>query len=82
MAEHICLIHNQKTKLNTHTKTQVNYQVSLSVESMLSTLSYNEKIFQGSPSPYQKALKNSGYKHTRSFECPKNDINSANVNKQ
>ena len=58
------------------------HQMPLSLESMLSTLSYNEKIFQGSPSPYQKALQNSGYKHTRSHERPKNDINSANVNKQ
>ena len=58
------------------------HQIPLSLESMISTLSYNEKIFQGSPSPYQKALKNSGYKHTRSYERPKNDINSANVNKQ
>ena len=58
------------------------HQISLSLESRLSTLSYNGKIFQGSPSPYHRALQNSDYKHTPSYEHPKYDINSANVNKQ
>ena len=39
-------------------------QIPLSIESRLSTLSFNEKIFQKAVPPYQKALQNSGYSHT------------------
>ena len=39
-------------------------QIPISTESMLSTLSFNEEIFQEASSPYQKALQNSGYRHT------------------
>ena len=35
-------------------------QIPLSIESRLSTLSFNEKIFQEAVPPYQKALQNSG----------------------
>ena len=38
-------------------------QTLLSIESRLSTLSFNEKIFQEAVALYQKALQNSGYKH-------------------
>ena len=37
-------------------------QIPLSIESRLSTLSFNEKIFQEAVPPYQKALQNSGYR--------------------
>ena len=39
-------------------------QISLSIESKLSTLPFNEKIFQEAVLPYQKALQNSAYRHT------------------
>ena len=39
-------------------------QIPLSIESRLSTLSFNKKIFQEPVSPYQKALQNSGYRHS------------------
>ena len=56
-------------------------QIPLSIESRLSTLSFNEKIFQEPVSPYQKALQNSGYRHTLTYKRPKNDNNSTNINK-
>ena len=55
-------------------------QISISIESRLSTLPFNKKIFQEVP-PYQKALQNSGYRHTLTYECPKNNSNSTNINK-
>ena len=54
-------------------------QISISIESRLSTLSF-KKIFQEVP-PYQKELQNSGYRHTLTYECPKNNSNSTNINK-
>ena len=39
-------------------------QISLSIESRLTTLSFNEKIFQEAVPPYQKASQNSGYRNT------------------
>ena len=82
----ISLTQNQTTKLNTYTKTQTIHQVSsrqipLSIESRLSTLSFNEKIFQEASPPYQKALQNSGYRHTLTYKRPENDNNSTNINK-
>ena len=56
-------------------------QIPLSIESRLSTLSFNEKIFQEAVPPYQKALQNSGYRHTLTYKCPKNDNNSTNIYK-
>ena len=47
----------------------------------LSTLSFNKKIFQETVPPYQKALQNSGYRHTLTYKRPKNDKNSTNINK-
>ena len=43
-------------------------QIPLSIESRLSTLSFNEKIFQEAVPPYQKALQNSGYRHTLTYK--------------
>ena len=51
------------------------------MESRLSTLSLNEKIFQEAVPPYQKALQNSGYRHTLTYKRPQNDNNSTNINK-
>ena len=56
-------------------------QIPLSIESRLSTLSFNEKIFQEAVPPYQNALQNSGYRHTLTYKRPKNDNNSTNINK-
>ena len=56
-------------------------QIPLSIESRLSTQSFNEKIFQKAIPPYQKALQNSGYRHKLTYKCPKNDNNSININK-
>ena len=56
-------------------------QIPLSIESRLSTLSFNEKIFQEALPPYQKALQNSGYRHTLTYKRPENDNNSTNINK-
>ena len=46
-------------------------QIPLCIESRLSTLSLNEKMFQETVSPYQKALQNSGYRHTLTYKRPK-----------
>ena len=42
------------------------WQILLSIELRLSTLSINEKIFQEAVPPYQKGLQSSGYRHTHS----------------
>ena len=55
-------------------------QIPLSIESRLSTLSLNEKTFQEAVPPYQKALQNSGYRHTLTYKRPKSDNNSTNIN--
>ena len=56
-------------------------QIPLSIEPRLSTLSFNEKIFQEAVPPCQKALQNSGYTLTLTYKRPKNDNNSTNTNK-
>ena len=56
-------------------------QIPLSIESRLSTLSFSEKILQEASPPYQKALQNSGYRHTLTYKRPENDNNSTNINK-
>ena len=56
-------------------------QIPLSIESRLSTLSFKEKIKQKAVPPYQKALQNSGYRHTLTYKRAKNDSNSTNINK-
>ena len=83
MAGLISLTQNQTTKLNTCTKTQTIHQVSSgkSIKSRLSTQSFNEKIFQEALPPYQKALQNSGYRHTLTYKRPENHNNSTNINK-
>ena len=68
------------TKPNNEIKCVIR-QIPLSIESRLSTLSFNEKIFQEAVTPYQKALQNSGYRHTLIYKSPKNDNNSTNINK-
>ena len=45
-------------------------QIPLSIESRLSTLSFNEKIFLEALPPYQKASQNSGYRHTLTYKSP------------
>ena len=54
-------------------------QIPLSIESRLSTLSFNEIIFQEAVPSYQKALQNSGYRHTLTYKRPKSDNNSTNI---
>ena len=56
-------------------------QIPLSIESRLSTLSVTEKIFQEALPPYQKALQNSGYRHTLTYKRPENHNNNTNINK-
>ena len=56
-------------------------QIPLSIESRLSTLSFNENIKQKAVPPYQKALQNSGYRHILTYKRAKNDSNSTNINK-
>ena len=56
-------------------------QIPLSIESRLSTLSFNEKIFQEAVPTYQKALQNSGYRHTLTYKRPENHSNSTNITK-
>ena len=48
-------------------------QIPLSIESRLSTLFFNQKIFQEAVPPYQKTLLNFGYRHTPTYRGPKND---------
>ena len=55
-------------------------QIPLSIESRLSALSFNEIIFRESVPHYQKALQNSGYRHTLTYKRPKNDDNTS-INK-
>ena len=66
---------------NSNHPASVTRQIPLSIESRLSTLSFNEKIFQEAVPPYQKALQNSGYRHTLTYKRPENDNNSTNINK-
>ena len=56
-------------------------QIPLSIESRLSTLSFNEKIFEEAAPSYQKALQNSDYRYIITYKRPKSDKNSANINK-
>ena len=56
-------------------------QIPLSLESRLSTLSFNEKMFQEAVPPYRKALQISGHRHTFTYKRPKNDNNSTTINK-
>ena len=58
-------------------------QIPPSIESRLSTLSFNEKVFQKAVPAYQKTLKDSGYRHTHTltYKRSKNDNNSTNINK-
>ena len=54
-------------------------QIPLSIQSRLSTLSFNKKLFQEAVPPYQKAIQNSGYRHTLTNKRPENDNNSTNI---
>ena len=53
-------------------------QIPLSIESRLSILSFNVKIFQESIPPYQKALQILAIEHTH-LKGPENDNNSTNI---
>ena len=64
---------------NSNHPSSVIQRIPLSIDSRLSTLSFNEKIFQ--EAVRQKALQNSGYRHTLTYKRPKNDNNSTNLNK-
>ena len=55
------------------------WQIPVSIESRLSIVSFNEKMFQEAVPPYQKALQNSGYRHTLTYKRPKNNHNSTNI---
>ena len=54
-------------------------RIPLSIESRLSTLSFNEKIFQEAVPSYQKALQNSGYRHTLTYKRPKSHNSSTSI---
>ena len=56
-------------------------KIPLFIESRLSTLSFNKKMFQEAVPSYQKALQNSSYRHTLTYKRPKNDNNNININK-
>ena len=66
---------------NSNHPQSVTRQIPLSIESRVSTLSFNEKIFQEEVPPYQKALQNSGYRHTLTYKRPENNNNGTNINK-
>ena len=66
---------------NTNHPPGVIQQIPLSIESRLSTLPFNEKIFQEAVAPYQKPLQNSGYRHTLTYKRSKNDNSNTNINK-
>ena len=55
-------------------------QIPLSIEPMLSTLSFNEKTFQEAVPPYLKAFQNSSYRHTLTYKRPKKENNTTNIN--
>ena len=86
-----CLVlHNSYTKPNNEIKyIQKNWshppsvirQITLSIVSSLSTLSFKKKRFQEAVPPHQKPLKNSGFRHTLTYKRPQNDSNSTNINK-
>ena len=67
--------------INSNHPPSVIRQIPLSIEPRLPTLSFNKKIFQEVVPPYQKALENSGYRHTLTYKLPENDNNSTNINK-
>ena len=54
-------------------------QLPLSIESRFSSLSFSEKIFNDSVTPYQDALDKSGYKHKLKYQA---NIDTANNKKQ
>ena len=56
------------------------HQIPLSIESRLSTVYFNEKIFQEAAPLHQKPLQNCGYKHTLTYKHPKNDNNRTKFN--
>ena len=66
---------------NSNNPSSVIQQIPLSLESRLSTLSFNEKIFQEAVPPYQKALQNSGYRLTLTYKRLKNHNNRTKINK-
>ena len=57
-------------------------QLPLSIESRLSSLSFSEKIFNDSVTPYQDALDKSGYKHKLKYQANKNTANKQKQRKK
>ena len=66
---------------NSNDSPNVIRKIPLSIESRLSTLSFNEKIFQEAVPPSQKVLQNSGYRRTLTYKRPKNYINKNKINR-
>ena len=56
-------------------------QIPLFIESRLSNLSFDKKLFQKTVLPYQKAFRNSGCRQTLTHKLSKNGNNSTNINK-
>ena len=61
--DEICYIHKESNHSSSITK-----QRSISIETRLSKLSLNEKVFDESVTIYQEALDKSGYKHQLTFQ--------------
>ena len=57
-------------------------QISLSIESRLSTLSSTEKVFQESVLPYKEALQKSSYNQNFTYNPIKNNQTSTNGNRR
>ena len=58
----------------------VNYKIQVSIESRLSTVSYNKKYLKKQYFLLKKALQNSGHKHTLTYKHHSNDDNSTKIN--
>ena len=56
-------------------------QIPLFIESRLSNLSFDKKLYQKTVLPYQKAFQNSGCRQTLTDKLSKNGNNSTNINK-
>ena len=61
--DEICYIHKESNHSSSITK-----QRSISIETRLSKLSLNEKVFDESVTMYQEALDKSGHKHQLTFQ--------------
>ena len=66
--DEICYIHKESNYQSSITK-----QLPISIETRLSKLSLNEKVFNESVTIYQEALDKSGYKHQLTFQKTSNN---------